>query len=197
MKNSILVLLVTLSFLSCKKANDDNNYPYYFTATINGVSVKYEADDLNSSYGAGISQPQSSTDPDYDVYEGAVIQDLTNPSENNSIYVHILKHFTEEPTLEQREAMIHTGTYNFGFSHVSSSTVDGASIDYIDKDGKYWKSELGSQSSSSFIITELIDNPESLNGKIFKATFNCKLYDEDGASIVVSNATIRGKILGL
>ena len=173
-----------------------STYPYYFTATINGSSVKYEANDLNSVYGCGISQPSSSIGfTDYDIYEGTVI---VNPSDfsRSNVNVHILKYFDHEPSAAERVAMIKMGSYGYGVSNTSSSTINGASIDYIDANGNNWFSETGSQTGSSFTITELINNNNGTSGKIFKATFSCKLYDINGAnSIQVTNATIRGKIL--
>jgi hypothetical protein len=88
------------------------------------------------------------------------------------------------------------GSYAYGVSHVSSSTVNGASIHYVDANGDDWFSENGPQTGSTFSITELIDNTDGTSGKIFKATFSCKLYDLNGtASVQVTDATIRGKIL--
>lgn len=92
--------------------------------------------------------------------------------------------------------MIQLGSYGYGVSHVSSSTINGASIDYIDANGNYWLSETGSQVGSTFTITELVNSTTGFSGKVFKANFSCKLYDINGInSIQVSNATIRGKIL--
>jgi len=73
--------------------------------------------------------------------------------------------------------------------------VNGASIDYIDANGKGWGTEWGSQTGSTFNITELVANTDGTSGKIFKATFGCKLYDENGNSITLTNGVVRGKIL--
>jgi hypothetical protein len=108
---SFLLILVLLFFISCQKENGDNDgggssSPYYFTATVNGATVKYEADDLNSVYGCGISQPESSIGfTDYDIYEGTVFM---NPADfsKNTINVHILKFFDHDPSAAERSAMI-------------------------------------------------------------------------------------------
>ncbi|HKC35981.1 MAG TPA: hypothetical protein VKB95_07960 [Chitinophagaceae bacterium] len=197
---SFLLVPVLLFFISCKKDGGGNNggssSPYYFTAIVNGAAVKYEADDLSSVYGCGISQPESSIGfTDYDIYEGTV---LVNPADfsKNVIRVHILKYFNHDPSAAERSAMIKLGTYGYGVSDVSSSTVNGASIDYIDASGNNWFSETGPQTGSTFTMTELVNNSNGTSGKLFKATFSCKLYNANGtSSISVSNATIRGKIL--
>jgi hypothetical protein len=194
------VIAFTLSVLpSCQKEKGENNTiasPYYFTATINGAAVKYEANDINSTYACGLSQPESLLgDNDNDIYEGTVI---ANPSQfgKSSIYVHVLKYFSHYPSDIERINMITLGNYPYGYSEVSSSTINGASIHYYDANGKYWSSENGPQTGSSFSITELVNNSNGTSAKNFKASFSCKLYSEDGTqSIEVTNATIRGKIL--
>lgn len=194
MKKLLIFVLVLSSIISCKKNSSDNKeqFPFYFSATINGSAVKYEANDLNSRYECGISSPYNANGEEYDIYEGTLIQDGNDPSRNN-IYVHILKYFNHYPLYPERLAMLTIRDYGYGSGDVSTSTVNGASIFYTDSNGKEWHSELGSQTGSSFSITELVDNPDGTSGKIFKATFSCKLYDENGASIQVTNAVIRGK----
>jgi len=195
-KNLILIVLV-LVIVSCKKdsSSSQGSFPYYFMATINGSSVKYQANDLDSRYACGISQPESSLWPsDFDIYEGTAILDEQDQTKN-IIHVHILKYFDHEPSADERVVMIKTGSYPYGLSDVSSSTINGAAIDYLDANGNAWDSQFGSQAGSTFTITELINNPNGTSGKIFTATFNCKLYDGNGGSIQLTNATIRGKIL--
>ncbi|HJS53110.1 MAG TPA: hypothetical protein VJ765_01160 [Chitinophagaceae bacterium] len=202
----ISILAFAILLTSCQKEisgeinnNNGNNsaFPYYFIATINGKTVKFEADDISSRYGCGTSQPFSAIAPsDYDIYEGTVLLDPLEPTKN-SAWVHILKYFNHDPNQAERYSMINPGDYPYGYSDVSSSTINGASIDYIDENGVTWFSETGPQSTTSnFTIVELIDNTDGTSGKIFKATFNCKLYNFDGSSSVqVTNGVIRGKIL--
>lgn len=215
-KNSIFSLFILCSFFlfSCQKeitgdltgsgsGGGGNNsggatssYPYYFIATVNGANIKYEADDLSSTYSCGTSQPENSTGyTDYDIYEGTVIANPLDLSKSN-ISVHILKYFNHDPTAAERAAMIKIGSYGYGVGNVNSTTVNGASITYVDANGDNWFSETGSQTGSTFSIAELVDNTNGTSAKIFKAIFSCKLYDLNGTkSIQVTNATIRGKIL--
>ncbi len=197
MRNLILILFLSTLALSCKKNNDDidlDKYPYYFTATINGSTVKYEANDVDSRYECGISSPEFSMGfTDFDIFEGTLIQDGDDPSKNN-IYVHILKYFTHDPSAAERLAMYSISSYAYGYSDVSSATINGATIMYTDANGKEWYSEEGTQTGSTFTITEISDNPDGTSGKIFKATFSCKLYDGMGGSIQLNNGVIRGKV---
>lgn len=206
LRHFYLILFPVLFLTSCQKeisGEIDNNsgggssYPYYFIATIDGKLIKYEADDLNSRYGCGTSQPSNALIPgDFDIYEGTVLLDPMDPT-RNSVWVHILKYFDHDPTQAERSGMIKTGDYPYGYSDVSSSTINGASIDYIDENGITWFSETGTQNpGNSFKIVELIDNTDGSSGKIFRATFNCTLYNQDGSSsIQLTNGVIRGKIL--
>lgn len=195
MKKLLIPVFILCFIAACKKdktSNNEDKFPFYFSATINGTAIKYEANDLNSQYECGISSPYSATGEEHDMYEGTLIQDANDPSKNN-IYVHILKYFDHYPEYPERVAMLTTGNYGFGISDVSTSTVNGAAIRYTDANGKEWDSELGTQAGSSFSVTELVDNPDDTSDKIFKATFSCKLYDGNGGSIQVTNAVIRGK----
>jgi hypothetical protein len=198
------IFLFLIVFVSCKKEKESSEnsessseYPYYFSATINGKAVKYEANDIGSRYDCGVSSPYSAIDDDYDFYEGTFIQDSEDETKNN-IYVYILQRFNGgEPTYNQRVGMFHLGSYSYGYSNIDDNlpTINGASIYYIDEKGIEWWSEAGSQSGSTFKITEISDIEDGTSDKIFKASFSCKLYDSDGNSIQVTNAQIRGKIL--
>ena len=205
MKTNLLLAACAFIVLSCQKEVsgelDGTNgtvgsaYPYYFIATINAGNVKFEADDLSSRYGCGTSQPYNAIGSDYDIYEGTVLMDPAEPTKN-TIYVHILKYFDHDPNQAEKNSMIKIGNYGFGYSDMSSSTINGASIDYNDAAGNTWFSETGPQTGSTFAITELIANTDGTSGKLFKANFSCKLYSPDGSkSILVTNAVIRGKIL--
>jgi hypothetical protein len=173
-----------------------STFPYYFIGTVNGSSLKYEADDLTSPFGCGISEPGSSSGTtDYDVYEGTVIAKMSDLEAKNAVLVHILKYFNHEPSMAEKLAMFKVGSYPYGVSATSSATKNGASITFLDANGNNWFSETGSQTGSTFNITEYTDNPGVLGGKLFKATFSCKLYNEAGSSsIQVTNAVIKGKL---
>ncbi len=197
MKKMLAALLIfSFALSSCKKnkSADNEDFPYYFSATINGAEVKYVADDLNSQYECGVSSPYFALGDDYDIYEGTFIQDGNDNTKKN-IYVHFLKYFDHEPDFDERVAMVSKGNYTYGESQGSSSTINGASIMYTDAIGKEWFSEGGSQAGSSFTVTELETNSSGTSLKLFKATFSCKLYDGAGGSIQVNNAVIRGKLL--
>ncbi|HZI53991.1 MAG TPA: hypothetical protein VFD56_09825, partial [Chitinophagaceae bacterium] len=63
MKKLLAAALLLSCIVSCKKdnskKNDDAEFPFYFTATINGTEVNYKANELNSEYSCGISSTES------------------------------------------------------------------------------------------------------------------------------------------
>jgi hypothetical protein len=198
MKNLLIICAVAFLFSACGKKESSlppiSTFPYYFSANINGSVVKYEADD-HSRYDCDISQPTNGLYPsDYDIYEGTMILDQQDLG-RNSIGVHILKYYDHYPSTEEKTSMIHLGSYAYGYGNVSSNTINGASITYLDDSGNMWSSELGPQTGSSFNITELVNNPDGTSAEIFRASFSCKLYDGMGASIQVTGGVIRGKVL--
>ncbi len=196
MKKLLSILLIVAVLVSCKKEDagkpESSEYPYYFIATVNGNKIKYEADDLGSNYGCGTTSPQFGIGDSYDIYEGTFFMKMGD-FDKNTVYVRLLKHFNHDPDVEERAAIFKIGSYPFGVLSSGSPTVDGASISYLDANGKEWFSESGSQSGSSFAITELEDNEDFTAVKLFKAEFSCRLYDEDGNSIEIKNAVVKGK----
>jgi hypothetical protein len=187
-------IVLAIFFCACSKAKEDmpmeaDTFPYFFTATINGISISYEANFV-SRFGCGSSSRIYESPDFYNLYEGTVIKD-TNEEGRNRIYVHVLKHFSPEgPTAEQRLAMFRVGSYNYGKLKVS----DGAVITYTDENGVEWNSEDGSQVGSTFSLTEIADD-DYVDAKRIKASFSCKLYASNGNSIQLSDGIISGRVL--
>lgn len=220
MKNLAFVLFLVITFSACQKEgtltplppdetnnnngngndndDDDNDNEtstgYYFSAKINGETVRY--DDNNINLGYGVYHYQSSLgEEDFDMYEGTTISKGA-PSDTSAVEVSLLKYFNHEPSLEERWAIFASGSHGYGLAQSSSATTNGGTIVYFDKNGKYWDSELGSQTGSTFNVTEVIENENHLYGKIVTAEFSCKLYDEEGNSIQVTEGIIRGPVYG-
>jgi hypothetical protein len=196
MKRLSVVLSILIFIAGCSKNSSHPNYPYYFSGVISGKSIVYNASDVNTQYGCGISFPANSAGQDVDQYVGTMIQDPSDPT-TSSIEVYQLKRFDHTPTNQEMSAMWSVGTFNFGKSNISSTggqTVNGASIRYYDENGDEWDTEGGQQTGSSFVVTELTDNPNHTSAKIFTARFNCILYNDLGHSMKLENGVIRGKL---
>lgn len=218
MKNILLIFSLVIFFASCQKDpavvlpdnnnpngntdnnntdnddddndDDDNSSVYYFSGEVDGKAVNYGTDYV------GIYQAaNSSREDEWDIYEGTAVGKTTT-ADTNAIWVSMLKYFDHEPSLDEHWAMFETGEYEYGLPFESSETISGASILFFDEHGKEWSSERGPQTGSSFNVTEVTENEDHLYGMIFAATFNCKLYDEQGNSIELKNAKVRGPIYG-
>lgn len=82
--------------------------------------------------------------------------------------------------------------YNYfktGKLKYSLLAMDGVEIKYRDPSGILWSTNNGVQNESSFELTELTNNNESV---IFKAHFSCKLYNSEHES----KALEKGEFIG-
>ena len=76
MKKLCAAVLLLSCLASCKKDNSKKNeseFPFYFTAKINGAELNYQANELNSEYSCGISSTESGFGDDVNISEGTVI----------------------------------------------------------------------------------------------------------------------------
>jgi hypothetical protein len=196
MKN-ILTLLVLVAMLpGCKKLienEEEKKFPFHFTAVINDKDVKYQSNDDGSDIVCVGWHDLSATGTDNDALQGTMFLDPSDEA-HNVLSVGVLKYFNHEPTEQEQVAMFHLGAYAYGVGHESTSTVNGAVVTYTDSNGKFWSSELGSQTGSAFSISEIENISDVVVAKNFRATFSCKLYDGQGNSIPVNGAEIRGKL---
>jgi hypothetical protein len=76
----------------------------------------------------------------------------------------------------------------------STGNVDGIRLSWIDATGKEWATDKssGDQSTSEFKIVANKEVKNAYQEMIIYATFNCKLYDDNGASKTLTN----GKFVG-
>jgi hypothetical protein len=197
MKNLLILLVSVVLFSGCKKIIEDyeeKEFPFHFEASINDKDVKFQANNTTSSMVNTGYQQANANGSETDMFQGTIFVDPDDDG-RNVLIVGVLKYFPTEPSQSEQAAMFHTGSYGYGIGSTSTSTINGAVIFYTDTNGKLWSSELGSQTGSSFNISEL----EAVEGvaapaKNFRATFSCKLYDEQGNMIPVNSASIRGKL---
>lgn len=196
MKNLLTLLGIVMLLSGCKKLienEQEKNFPYHVEARINDKDVNFEANDNGSVYECLTWHDLSGLGDDYDATRGTMFVDPTDEA-RNMLAVGILKYFPHEPNVTELTALYHTGSFTYGSGQVSPSTINGAVVGYIDSNGKEWSSQLGSQTGSTFNISEIEDIEGVANAKSFRATFTCKLYDEQGNMIPVTSASIRGRV---
>lgn len=206
MKQSIYFFLSFIVLFSACKDNEDPapaNNPgsggtiitssLYFQATIDGQEVVFQ-DGING-YASAAGSSGESVSSGYG--EGQSMSLLKPFATKNITGVVIIKKFTEMPSLcSEIESMFSIGTYPYGkHSGDLNDAVEGAVVYYIDSSGKAWSSDNGAatQTGSTFQITEHISNSDGFSRRISKASFSCKLYDEEGNVKTLTNGTIRSR----
>ena len=75
------------------------------------------------------------------------------------------------------------------FCNQTDSATPCVEISWEDTYAKVWSTRLNSQSGSLFNITSVTESTGSTGEslKLLKATFNCTLYNDLGASIILKN----------
>ena len=209
MKKSIYFFLsLVVLFSACKDKEDPapatTNNPgsgggtvitssLYFQATIDGQEVIFQ-NGINGYASAAGSSGESVTSG---YGEGQSMSLLKPFATKNIAGVVIIKKFTDMPSLcSEIEGMFSIGAYPYGkHSGDVNDAVEGAVVYYIDGSGKAWSSDngAGTQTGSTFQITEHVSNSDGFSQRITKATFSCKLYDEEGNVKTLTNGSIRSR----
>lgn len=197
-----LVLLIPTCFACTKDDADEKQEPdfnitadYYFAAFIDGEKMLIQQN--VEGFGNGPSNGGGTTPNGWQQSQGMIF--IKGISANNSAGAVILKNFSDRPECSQMDAMFHLGSYPFGQTSKSTEEngKDGIMVYCVDADGVAWTSELapGTQSGSSFEITEYIDFKNIYSTKVMQATFNCMLYDGKGHSKTLTKGVIRSMCL--
>ena len=194
-----LIALAVLSLGSCKKDDTKVATPkpkaeLYFSAKIDGTDYLVEA--LVDGYGSGAGASGGTGDVP-GTYEELQSMLFINPTTEQGAGISIIKMFNGRPyECDSIEAMYRTGTYTFGREERNNVPgKNGVVIFYVDKNKTHWSSDFGSgdQTGSRFEIVEHKANNDFFSRRISKATFNCKLYDGNGNSKVLTNGEIKGR----
>lgn len=196
------ILFAGLTLASaCKKDDDDddnitpteitiNSYPQ-FAGTVDGTAVEYVSTD-GHSIGFGVDQ---SIDTVINQTDAIYYSGLNQMGNDSTLLVQIRMGTLTFPngslTESQFVAFFATGNYSY-----TDGADDGIEINYTDENGINWSTSNGSQSGSAFTIKEKqVD--EDLQGAGFYsvkilAELNFKLYDDDGNSKTITDATYVG-----
>jgi hypothetical protein len=205
-------MMSVISISSCKK--DDPNdptpdIPFYIQFDVNGSTVRYEngIDD----YGCGAGKKHEWTENldttccTWALSEYTLFSKPTgNPDYlNNSIIVEIVELFNDSPSFNERFNMWAIGAKEYGmwsededFGSVPGSSA-GVVITYTDNIGKEWSSDLffGAQDSSVFEVAGHKAVTDELYNAISQGSFNCKLHDESGNSLTITNGEFKARTI--
>ena len=163
---------------------------YYFDVTIAGERIEKHADFSPSGYVLGYGTAGFD-----DVVYSSIISPTTEPAPLNMPSISVSKGLfigSLSATNEAFKNYFLPGNYTYA----AAGSDEGVGIYYVDKTLKEWSTNFGSglQTGSTFAITSSEGGFDLLGGYIvkFTATFSCKLYDEAGNSINLTN----GKFVG-
>lgn len=155
--------------------------------TENGTAVAVVGDGINIDCMNGSSGTASAKS-----YEGSV----GNGNNGTTISIELGKFSTGQsvglPTDSAFLSFFHTGTWNYGDVSAANNVVTVSSGEMVGSDYFISSTANGSQTGSSFAITELLPVVTQFNGayEVVRVTFNCKLYSEGGALVkTITNGT--------
>ncbi|MFT6745805.1 MAG: hypothetical protein ACJAZ2_000143 [Glaciecola sp.] len=197
MKNLLLPTLITLFLLgACSKDDEETNNAastatqtsYYFYGTLDdGTEISFESGESTFTSKAGYN---SSTDGNQTRVEQSFL--LTNSTQTSKAGASLSQAFNaDEENCTNYRSMF--SQKNYGYGHIDYNT-DGASVFYLDANGKYWTTYQGggAQPGGSFKITSQRNGSygSGFNG-ITEAEFECTLYDQVGNWKKLTNGSIR------
>jgi hypothetical protein len=216
MKKKLLLIVLlwatsTSLLTSCKKGKEPEPTPtptttntsntgaptitssFYFQAKIDGTWITYQEGGYT---GSGTGSNGGSVPAGWQEDQNALIYNFTT---GQSASFSILKTFPSTPTTAQIDAMFGIRSYSYGKRSPSTAAngIDGCVVTYTDASGTIWSTDYGTgnQTGSTFNIVEHITNTDGNSPKISKATFSCKLYDENGHTKTLTNGIYRGRTI--
>lgn len=193
-----LTICIT-ALISCEKETEvppvDQEPAFYFSATIDGKDIKYEVKDSSSEYLCFVGRREYAEETTEFYHSEGTSFSGKATTLKNTVWVKVLKYFDHYPDSNDRLGMLRTGNYNYAFRNGFGTWTDGAIVEYFDEEGKLWLSDPGAQAGNAFTVTDITESTGTNFKKIFKAAFNCKLYDVDGIeSLQLSNGIVKGKM---
>jgi len=195
------LLLTGLFIGGCKKDEKKEEVPAVTTPSLLDETYRFTGmvgtDNVNISVGSDGSLQFSSTDFEYVTDSSSRTYQSSLMEFSGNEYVSVSKgaiEFLSSAGLSSSTVMNYfaKGTYNQFLSYGQEVTADGISISFRDKNGESWSTDYGSQTGSSFVITDVAAKNESNQvGAVIKATINCKVYSSDGSrSLTMTNCTL-------
>lgn len=163
-------------------------FDYYFDVTVDGERFERHATDTDTTYIVHYGYEYNVGDSDI-IFESGIVP-YEDPAPLNMPHLLIRKGIFEDYDTAsdgRKKAFFAPAVYPFAIG----SDLNGIEIIWVDKDNKTWSSRNapGDQAGSNFTITTIEDFTGPFGDYTFKfnATFNCKLYDDTGSSITLTN----------
>lgn len=193
-----LFLFFILIFPGCKKTNNGTDLPLpstaalgYFIAKIDGklINAEVTSTSIYDTVQQGVTYSMADSlffdsgnnTQVLEFLEGAGINWSRKMSVPSALYINFFRDTSAQNDLFAHRNVIGSGKYPFGHHNhiqVPGRIPESVEIIYSDTNGLLWSSSNGDQTSSSFEITEINQGANPTYAQtLFKATFNCRLYD--------------------
>ncbi len=173
----------------------------YFRASINGTQFNLFSDTLYS-YAIGDSMRNIPKGIEYKPFSFVVQKNKGTFVLKNSGGIMFVFDTTKVLNNDAYRSLIKVKSYTYGkIARDSSGQVinglNGARIFFYDTNGVKWASDKasGDQAGSTFSVTEYSDLAVEGSLKKIKANFSCKLYNDLGQVMTVSNGAFSGRII--
>ena len=197
-------LLITLSFVACKKENDplpvDNKLFVKFD--IDGVETQFENGVYNYGNGLGRVSYLDNVGPLNSQFTLFSTDTSDASFGKNTIKIQMVEVKDDSiiPTFAQAFALFTPGTYGYGSAIEDSVSggVNGVVIEYIDSDSTVWTSDskIDVQATwSSFEITSHEEVDEELYAGQTKGTFNCLVFNQQGSQVELRNGSFHARTI--
>lgn len=203
------LLFVALPFLllSCSSDNDNTYVPpietpsgnaySYMRGTMNGTpfDYTYKLNNPNSdiAYGAMVNISQLGFDRWFS-YGGQFSPEIMSDERIYISFANVFSGSYEEESVEFHNAFETIATNYLDYNEDNVLHYKGIDVGYQASEGVYYYSTGGSQTGSTFTITDTSEGTEGgLKTKTVVGTFNCKLYNQDNAADVktITNGTFK------
>jgi hypothetical protein len=195
MKRIIYVICVMLIVSSCQPEQVETNNntgpsTYFISFEIDGVAEIEEngVDGYQMGYsnGSSISGVNNtiSADPGTGFYN---FQDEQQPNSGISFMNNnfVLSEYSND-NAAALETIFTLGSHSYS---LNGNSAEGVQFNYSENSVLWSTDELAQPSNSNFIVTESIASTDQLGAdqREVKGTFNCELFNEAGASRIISN----------
>lgn len=204
----VFLLLLSISLFSCNSDSDSGsgtptNAEAYFQADLNGTALNYHQDNYtNPTHYASFGNGFQANGFDRYYYYGSDMMPITNTGMYPQIGLTFENLFdtstTSSTETEIFYSLFDTTPTNFITNDQNYAKVKGISVSYQAPDGKSYSTQFGSQSGSVMTVTSTTDGIEyggSLQIETVVGTVNCKLYNVDNPSDVITLTNGKFKLI--
>lgn len=180
----LLPVLMMIALVSCKKDSTKGDDPNLnnFTAV-----VIIDGDTVNMEQGlAGYTNGTGSGGGVADTLDNYLFRQITQfYSATDTLRIYFIDIFPAEPTLAEKEAIVHTGNYPTGYGTFDAIAPDaklkaGAAVVYIDAQGTRWTTDRAPETQPNWsfnVSAHTANNLDAFSKYVTDLTFSVRLHN--------------------